>query len=265
MSATGETNESVNQLASVWSAIVKDRNSGEIIDMPGINIRWSETRFAFFNTITFNEPGATSGILSQRLAAAASYMDEQKQPGIIWLFEDLLAQDAKRNLQELVDEAGFMLALSGYGMAGDVRAMAEPAHPDLTFVRVQSDEQVAVYAEINAVAYNIPVEDVQDGMLPSSLWSKRAYSFLGVKNGRAVSAASAIENEGSLFLALVATLPSQQRNGYGEATCRKALHEAGKATGLTRSVLHATMAGAPVYERIGYHKNSPIGFYAQKR
>ena len=264
MSATVESHESVNQLASVWSAIVKDRNSGEILDMPGINIRWSETRFAFFNTITFNEPGATSNTLSQRLAVAASYMAEQKRAGLIWLFEDLLAQDARQDLESLIDEAGLTLALSGYGMAGDVLPMPRPVHSDLTFVRVQTEEQLSAYAEINAHAYAMPSDDVLHGMSPSTFWSEQAYSFLGLKDGRPVSAASAIANEGCLFLALVATLPSEQRNGYGEATCRKALHEAWKATGLTRSVLHATMAGAPVYERIGYHKISPIGFYALK-
>jgi hypothetical protein len=264
MPATSETRESVNQLATVWGAIVKDRNVGEVIDLPGINIRWAETRFVFFNTITFNEAEASSITLSQRLASAASYMNEQKRPGLIWLFEDLLAQDAKRDLQDLIDEAGFTLALSGYGMVADMLPTYEPVHSDLAFVRVQTDEQVAAYAEVNARAYNLPVDDVQDGMLPSSIWSKKAWSFLGMKNGRPVSAASAIESEGCLFLALVATLPSEERHGYGEATCRKALYEAWKATGLTRSVLHATMAGAPVYERIGYHRTSPIRFYMLK-
>ena len=37
-----------------------------------------------------------------------------------------------------------------------------------------------------------------------------------------------------------------------------------KATGLTRATLHATMAGAPVYDRIGYRKVANIGFYGLK-
>ncbi len=45
---------------------------------------------------------------------------------------------------------------------------------------------------------------------------------------------------------------------------RKALYEGARATGLTRSTLHATLAGAPVYERIGYRKVATIGFYGLK-
>ena len=67
-----------------------------------------------------------------------------------------------------------------------------------------------------------------------------------------------------LFLALVATAPEAQRKGYGEATVRKALFEGGRATGLTRTVLHATPAGAAVYERIGYRKVASISFYGLK-
>jgi predicted GNAT family acetyltransferase len=60
---------------------------------------------------------------------------------------------------------------------------------------------------------------------------------------------------------LVATAPEAQLKGYGEATTRKALFEGAKATGLTRTALHATMAGAPVYQRIGYRKVATMRFY----
>jgi hypothetical protein len=40
-----------------------------------------------------------------------------------------------------------------------------------------------------------------------------------------------------------------------------ALFEGVKATGATRSILHATLAGMPVYERVGYHKTASISFY----
>ena len=45
---------------------------------------------------------------------------------------------------------------------------------------------------------------------------------------------------------------------------RKALHEGGRATGLTRATLHATVAGAPVYRRIGFEPNSTVHFYGLK-
>ena len=55
--------------------------------------------------------------------------------------------------------------------------------------------------------------------------------------------------------------PDQQRRGYGEAVTRKALYEGVRATGLTRTTLHATVTGARAYPRIGFEPNSPTHFY----
>jgi predicted acetyltransferase len=70
-----------------------------------------------------------------------------------------------------------------------------------------------------------------------------------------------VEDAGNLFLALVATAPDSRRKGFGEAIVRKALHEGGRRTGLKRATLHATDAGMPVYERIGYRKVGTIFSY----
>lgn len=58
---------------------------------------------------------------------------------------------------------------------------------------------------------------------------------------------------GCLFLFLVATMPEARRKGYGEAVVRHAVQTAHKATGISRTVLHATEAGYPLYLRLGYH------------
>jgi predicted acetyltransferase len=68
-----------------------------------------------------------------------------------------------------------------------------------------------------------------------------------------VSTATAIINEGCLFLFLVATTPEARCKEYGEAAVRQALQTAHEATGISRTVLHATEAGYPLYLRLGYH------------
>jgi predicted GNAT family acetyltransferase len=80
-----------------------------------------------------------------------------------------------------------------------------------------------------------------------------------------VTCAATVEADGRLFVVLVATAPEWERRGYGETVTRKALYEGARATGLTRATLHATAAGAPVYPRIGFRPNSPVGFYGLKR
>ena len=128
-------------------------------------------------------------------------------------------------------------------MSGDFLPIPEPNHPRLRFVRVTTEDELMAYADLNSRAYGMPLEAGRDGLGGSALWKSGMYTFLGLEDGVPVSAAATVETNGCLFLALVATAPEAQRKGYGEATVRKALFEGAKATGLTRTVLHATMAG----------------------
>jgi GNAT superfamily N-acetyltransferase len=193
---------------------------------------------------------------------AAATMRRKRQPGFIWVFEDLLDASACAGLPEAADRAGLSLSHSGLGMLGDFLPIPEPTHPDVRFVRVSTEDELTAYADLNSRAYAMALEAGRDGLRGSALWKSGMYTYLGLKNRIPVSAAATLETNGCLFLALVATAPEAQRNGYGEATVRKALFEGAKATGLTRTVLHATMAGASIYERIGYRKVSRFGRYA---
>lgn len=253
--------ESVQQLAETWKTIVIDRGTGEVRDIPGIAVRWADSKFPFWNCITFTDRIADRKSLDARLAQAAAYMRRQSQPGLVWLFEELVDPSLREELPAGTERAGLSYSLPLFGMAGDFLPIAEPSHPNLQFVRVTTDDQLLAYADLNSRAYDMPIEAGRDGLRGSALWKSGMYTYLGLENSVPVSAAATVATNGCLFLALVATAPEAQRKGYGEATVRKALFEGAKATGLTRTVLHATTAGAPVYERIGYRKVATIGCY----
>ena len=255
--------ESVEQLATVWRAMVLDRDPGaDVRDLPGIAVRWADCRFAFWNCLTLTDVGADAGLLKQRLNEAADVMRSKSHPGFLWVFEDLLDDPARAALGEAAGEAGLAHAFPGTGMAGDLLPIPEPAHTELTFVRVTDDELLTAYADINSRAYGFPSEDGRDGLAGSSLWKSEVFAYLGLRDGVPVTCAATVEADGRLFVVLVATDPAWERRGYGEAATRKALYEGARATGLTRATLHATVAGAPVYPRIGFRANSPIGFYS---
>ncbi|MCE6996391.1 GNAT family N-acetyltransferase [Saccharothrix sp. S26] len=257
--------ESVEQLALVWRGMVLDRDpDADVRDLPGIAVRWADCRFAFWNCVTLTDVGADAELLGQRLAQVAEIMRAKRQPGFLWLFEDLLAEDARAGLAEAAERAGLQHAFPGTGMAGDLLPLDEPTHPDLTFARVTTDEQLLAYADLNSRAYGFPLEDGRDGIAGSTLWKQDVHAYLGLRDGVPVTCAASVEAGGRLFVALVATDPAWQGKGYGEAVTRKALHEGGRATGLTRATLHATPAGAPVYLRIGFEPNSTVHFYGLK-
>jgi GNAT superfamily N-acetyltransferase len=257
--------ESVEQLAVVWRAMVLDRDSAaDVRDLPGIAVRWADCRFAFWNCVTLTEAGADADLVERRLGEAADIMRSKHRTGFLWVFDDLLEGEARAELDAAAERAGLVHAFPGTGMAGDLLPLPEPAHPELTFVRVTTDEHLRAYADLNSRAYGFPLEDGRDGLGGSALWKERVYAYLALRGGVPVSCAATVEAEGRLFVVLVATDPDFERRGYGEAVTRKALYEGGRATGLTRATLHATAAGAPVYPRIGFVPNSPIRFYALK-
>lgn len=256
-----EAVESMEQLAVAWRDLVLDRDAGaDVRDLPGIAVRWADCRFVFWNCVTLTEVGVPPDLLDARLRQAADLMRAKWHPGLLWLFEDLLDGDARAALDGAVERAGLEHAFPGTGMAGDLLPLPEPVHPDLTFARVTTDDQVRAYAELNARAYGFPLEEGRDGLLGSRLWKREVHAYLGLRGDVPVCCAGAVEARGRLFVVLVATAPEWQRRGYAEAVTRKALHEGARATGLTRATLHATAAGRPVYPRIGFEPNSPIRF-----
>jgi GNAT superfamily N-acetyltransferase len=254
--------ESMEQLATVWRAMVLDRDAdADVRDLPGIAVRWADCRFAFWNCVTLTEVGADAALVERRLGEAAEIMRSKKHPGFLWVFEDLLGAEARAALPAAAGRAGLAYAFPGTGMAGDLLPLPEPVHPDLTFVRVRTDEQLRAYADLNSRAYGFPLEDGRDGLAGSALWKEEVHAYLGMRGDVPVTCAATVAAEGRLFVVLVATDPGWERRGYGEAVTRKALYEGSRATGLTRATLHATAAGAPVYPRIGFQPNSPMGFY----
>ncbi|MEU3413137.1 GNAT family N-acetyltransferase [Streptomyces sp. NPDC006658] len=266
MTERAESIESMEQLALVWRALVLDRDpDADVRDLPGIAVRWADCRFAFWNCVTLTETDAGAALVEERLRQAADIMRAKRHPGFLWLFEDLLDAEARATVRTAAEKAGLEYAFPGTGMAGDLLPLPEPAHPELTFVRVSTDEHLRAYADLNSRAYGFPLEDGRDGLLGSTLWKSRAHAYLGLRDGVPVTCAATVEADGRLFVVLVATAPEWERRGYGETVTRKALYEGARATGLTRATLHATAAGAPVYPRIGFQPNSPVGFYGLKQ
>ncbi|MCX4993531.1 GNAT family N-acetyltransferase [Streptomyces sp. NBC_00568] len=265
MTDLADSIESMHQLATGWRAIVLDREpDADVRDLPGIAVRWADCPFAFWNCITFTEVGADTVLIKQRLHQAADIMRSKKHPGFLWIFEGLLDEEAIAALGPAAERAGFEHAFPGTGMAGNLLPLPEPTHPDLAFVRVTTDEHLEAYADLNSRAYGMALEDGRNGLVGSTLWKNQVYAYLGMRNGVPVTCAAAMEVDGRLFVVLVATHPDWERKGYGEAVTRKALHEGTQATGLIRATLHATVAGAPVYPRIGFKANSPMHFFSLK-
>src|SRR5258708_23377074 len=123
--------------------------------------------------------------------------------GLIYIWKDYLSGSAKESLSTVLEREKLELALPITGMAGDILPLQKSLHSSLQIKRITDQAGLLDYADVNCEAYGFPLEWGRSGLSGSTLWTEKAYSFLGYENDRAVSAASAIVNDGCLYLALV--------------------------------------------------------------
>jgi GNAT superfamily N-acetyltransferase len=252
--------ESAEQLLGMWRALIEDVGAVATTHA-GVAHRWADTAFGFYNTLTFADAGVDRAELDARLDHAAAFMRASTRSGFLWVFEELLTDAARTDLDQAAARAGLARAMTCYGMAGDVLPFPEPTHPALRFERVSTPAHLEAYADLNAHAYAMAEADVRAVFTGSRIWRTGIHAYLGFEGDRPVCCAGAYPVDGRLFVVLVATEPDRQRRGFGEAVTRKALYEAAKATGLRRATLQATELGRPVYERIGLDVTATVPLY----
>ncbi len=248
-----ERDESLYQFITIWKLIGKPFPQVDSTDRPGLAISWPNTAFPFYNSLFLSEPLTDADVLQKRVEEAAAYMRARSYGGLFLVCPDNLGGSAKEDLAPILARARLAQAIPMTGMTGDILPMESPGHPDLRFIRISDDSTIQAFAELNCVSYGVPIETSLSLVKEHTLWHEHAYGYVAYKGDKPVSTATAIVNEGCLFLFLVATAPDARRKGYGEAVVRHALQTAHEATGIRRTVLHATEAGYPLYLRLGYH------------
>ncbi len=121
-------------------------------DLPGIAVRWADCRFAFWNCVTLTEVDADAALVARRLGQAAEIMRAKKHPGFLWLFEDLLGDEARGAVRTAAERAGLAVRLPGTGMAGDLPAPPRTGPPRADVRPVTTEEQLEAYADLNSRA-----------------------------------------------------------------------------------------------------------------
>jgi GNAT superfamily N-acetyltransferase len=253
--------ESLHQFVTAWKLIGKPFPEADLLDRPGVAVSWANISFPFYNTFFLTEPLTDTLLLKERVREAAAYMRANQNPGWLVVCLDYLSGPAKDNLAAIMAQERLAPSVPMTGMAGDILPLESSVNPALRFARIWDEATIQDFAEINCVSYNIPIKSALSLVTEHTLWQQHAYGFVAYEGDRPVATATAIVNEGCLFLFLVATMPEVRRKGYAGAVVRHALNTAYAATGIRRTVLHATEAGRPVYLRLGYQPTAKFMGY----
>ena len=248
-----ELAESLHQFISFWKMIGRPFPRVDQTDRSGLAVTWPDIDFPFYNALFLTEQLTDAQVLRDRVQQAAAYMHARPKGGLFVVCLNNVNGAAKEALPTILDQAKLVQAFPMTGMAGDILPMEAPGHPAIRFERILDDATIEDFAQLNCVSYDVPVETSRSLAKEHTLWHEHAYGFVAYQGDKPVSTATTIINEGCLFLFLVATTPQARRKGYGEAVVRHALQTAYEATRISRTVLHATEAGYPLYLHLGYH------------
>jgi GNAT superfamily N-acetyltransferase len=245
--------ESNNQFISFGRFLADSSPASEIAEKDGMTYCWTGHQLLVFNLLFLSEYTAGPDTLDKRLRTAAEYMRAKPRPGLFFVCEDYLDQEARTQLEMKIEKVGLAPMMEVTGMEGDLLAFDKAAElTDLRLERAIELEAIHHCADINSEAYGMPFELMREGLTGAASRKGDMFCYVGYHEGKPVSTASVVLSDGVLYVAFVATVPQAQRRGFAEATMRHALQAAHEATGYRRTSLHASSAGYAIYERMGY-------------
>ena len=116
--------------------------------------------------------------------------------------------------------------------------------------RVRGDGGLAELLAVSAAAYEFPAELYGRVVTPALLGRSDVSFYLCRRDGRAVSCVYAVDDDGVVGVAGMATLPERQGEGAGGVLLRHVLRA--HAPGARAFCLTASAAGLRLYERSGF-------------
>ncbi len=248
-----EIDKSNAQFYRVWKKLGGKFASNEALELPGVTISWPGAKWPMLNVVGLSCPVADPAELEAKVAQSVSYAKTKPVMGMFVACIEWLPPDPEGKNAAIFREHGLELGLTLRGMVAYHLLPSRRTPPELEYRRVASLETRRAFADLNAIGYNAPLEFGREVSDLDGFWDE-AFAYVGYKNGRAVTTAATYVEDNSLYVGWVATLPTARRNGYAEAVMRHSLEEAAWSTGLSRTVLHATELGYPVYRAMGYRQ-----------
>jgi GNAT superfamily N-acetyltransferase len=245
--------EPIALFIETWRQMTARLPSPRFVDEDGVASCFSDVPNLFFNLWIQSRPATSEEEFRALLATGArrAAMSAFPSGGI------LRPNWSPARWEDIAKDAGLAPIVLMISMETD--QLLEPRRPParLDVRRDVDDNGARDLALLNARAYGMPPElwDCVSGM---HFWPADCHAFVGYVGETPVSCAAALPINGTVYVALVATAPDRQGKGYAETVMRCAVAEGQRALGVTRTTLHASMMGHPLYQAMGYASGSQI-------
>jgi GNAT superfamily N-acetyltransferase len=245
--------ETVEVLIEAWKLMVGRLPGAAIEHAKGVATMFANVPLPFLNLSMPDCPLPNAEDLRGALAVVGERAKSCEHGSLLALCEPF----APTEWEQVALEEGFAMALNMTGMAADHLLPPRRALPELAFRRVADETTARDLAMINAQAYGIPA-DLFECMCNLHLWHADSFGYVGYASEKAVTSAAAFPVCGTMYIALVATVPEVHGKGYAEAVMRHTIEQAGGAMGPARMTLHASDMGRPVYRAMGFESGARV-------
>jgi|SRR5688572_22262842 len=227
----------------------------------GVDYIFSGCPIAFFNVAIVTGHGIGAGTLKSHGDNAREWAANKNVP---WLFVTTLeAVDAGVDATAVLDACDLAPMMTLTGMLAQTVGPATNIPTGLELTVPRDEAGCKAVLDVNGLAYGMDLEAGRDLVGTRSFWANH-FPVLGLVDGKPACCAAVLMVDGYRYVALVATDPGQQRRGYADAAMRRALEVSAHTHGDRPTVLHATEAGRPVYERMGYAAISTHAIFIDK-
>jgi ribosomal protein S18 acetylase RimI-like enzyme len=210
------------------------------------------------NTAFLTRPVITEADLQDRILLAREYYGPNKTLWLFIAFSDWL--DPSIRAEQLFWEHGICHMQNCVGM--QTTRLLEPTTlvPELDFRLVESDADRLEFCDINAESYGFSSEWRDDIARWASQWPREKIRlYVAYYGDEAVSSAMVYLMGDVAYLGFLATRQGHQRKGYAEAIARYAIAAANEDRPCSKSILHSTLAGLPLYGSLGYSEVTSFG------
>ncbi len=247
------TEETVEVFIEAWKLMVGRLPGAAIEHAEGVAAMFAHVPLPFLNLSMPDGPLPNAEDLRGALGVVKARAKTCEHVSLLALCESWVPAEWER----VAMEEGFAMELNMTGMAADQLLPPRRALPELAFRRVTDETTARELAMINAQAYGIPA-DLFECLCNLHLWHDDSFGFVGYAGGKAVTCAAAFPVCGTMYIALVSTVPEAHDKGYAEAVMRHAIQQAGGAMGPARMTLHASDMGRPVYRAMGFEAGARV-------
>lgn len=243
-------NENLRCALAAFSGI---RATGKVQLYDGVQLVYAGVPFGLFNTAHLTRSPAP-GEFEEFVKTAGDWYSRIGISWSIWFCDELMNPQQRRYSRVVLATAGLRQTNDAPGMIAQELLPVSRKLPPLTCLPVTDDRTRRDFALIMSLAFQVPEDMARTVYCSPLLWEGEMEGWVGYEGKLPVCTAAVVMGGEAIGIYAVATHPRFQRRGYGEALVRYVIDIASRRTGIRRTVLQSTVAGYPLYVRMGYRQ-----------